>query len=40
LFNSSTTSVFLGYSGFHHFTLGVVFIIVSLIAYSIHHQLQ
>jgi photosystem I P700 chlorophyll a apoprotein A1 len=40
LFNSSTTSVFLGYSGFHHFTLGVVFIIVSLIAYSIHNSIS
>ena len=36
LFNSSTTSVFLGQVRFHHFTLGVVFIIVSLIGYSIH----
>lgn len=35
LFNSSTTSVFLGQVRFHHFTLGVVFIIVSLIGYSI-----
>ena len=39
LFNSSTTSVFLGQVRFHHFTLGVVFIIVSLIGYSF-QQLQ
>ncbi len=40
LFNSSTTSVFLGQVRFHHFTLGVVFIIVSLIGYSIHNSIS
>ena len=40
LFNSSTTSVFLGQVSFHHFTLGVVFIIVSLIGYSIHNSIS
>jgi photosystem I P700 chlorophyll a apoprotein A1 len=40
LFNPSTASIFLGQIAFHHFALGVVFIIVGLIGYSIRNSIS